>query len=374
MKCSNCGAELESGVAFCTACGTPAPASTPTNTDNDKTVLVSSDAFNLGQPPQSQGVQPSFGQPQNMQNNFGQPQGMHTGFGQPQDMHTGFGQPQGMQNGFGQPQNMQNGFRQPQGMQPNFGQPQNMQNGFGQPQGMQPNYGQPQNMQNSFRQPTPPRPPRKPLSKKAKMGILWGSIGAVILIVFFAVILPILLKADLKGSYCYTSGGSVYTAVFDDNTYVIYDDDGDIYEAGIYSKKDNKVTLKDVNGSESTAVFNAKDNRVRIYGNSYKSEDKKKTLDFKLTDNYIENLQAKLETTCAELITDEDLYDDLYWNSCWIYDDALKNADTDFEKALVNAIGYNNDAALQALIESGYLDIDIYLTYDGKLEISCYAY
>ncbi len=384
MKCSNCGAEIEDGVAFCTSCGTPvAPAD-----DGDKTVLVSQENINPGQPqgfpsaaqpgmgqPQTQGMQTGFGQPQPAQPNYGQP-GMQTGFGQPQPAQPNYGQP-GMQTGFGQPQpaqpnygqpGMQTGFGQPQPAQPNYGQP-GMQTGYGQ---SQPNYGQP-GMYNQA--PRPPKPPRKPLSSKAKAGIIGGAIGAVVLIVFFAVILPILLRAKLAGEYSYTdSWDDTYTVVFDDGTYVIYDYDDEIWEAGTYTIKDDKITMTDIEGYESTGKFDSEDNKIRIGGDTYKSTDKKEKLDFKLTKDYLDNLKSRVDPIINKILEDEDIYDEIYWSSADIGDDDLQNPSTDFERELATQLGYADDVTLQTLMEGGYIEIDVYITYDGEIEITYYTW
>lgn len=379
MKCSNCGAELETGVAFCTSCGTPT-APKP-NDDGDRTVLVSQENINPGQP---QGF-PSAAQP-DMQTGFGQSQSMQTGFGQPQPTQPSYGQP-GMQTGFGQPQptqpsygqpGMQTGFGQPQPTQPNYGQP-GMQTGYGQPQPMQPNYGQP-GMQTGYGQPgmynqapRPPKPPRKPLSSKAKAGIIGGAIGVVVLIVFFAVILPILLRAKLAGEYSYTdSWDDTYTVIFDDGTYLVYDYDGDIYEAGTYTIKDDKVTMTDIEGYETTGKFDAKENKIRISGDTFKSTDKKEKIDFDLTEDYLDNLKSRVDTAVNKVLSDEDIYDDVYWSSAYVYDNDLKNPSTDFEEELAAELGYTDDIILQTLMEGGYIEIDVYITYDGDIQISYY--
>lgn len=390
MKCSNCGAELEDGVAFCTSCGTPT-AQKP-NDDSDRTVLVSQENVNSGQPQgfpsaAQPGMQTGFGQPQPTQPSFGQT-GTQTGFGQPQPAQPNYGQP-GAQTGFGQPQpaqpnygqpGMQTGFGQPQPAQPNYGQT-GMQTGFGQPQPMQPNYGQP-GMQTGYGQPgmynqapRPPKPPRKPLSSKAKAGIIGGAIGVVVLIVFFAVILPILLRAKLDGEYTYTdSWDDAYTAIFDDGTYVVYDYEDDVYSAGTYTIKDDKVTLTDIEGYETSAKFDAKDNKIRIDGDTYKSTDKKATIGFKLTADYYDNLKSRFDTAINKVLADEDIYDDVYWSSAYVYDDDLSDPGTDFERALATEIGYSDDIILQTLMEGGYIEVDVYITYDGDIEISYYVW
>lgn len=343
MKCSKCGAELEVGASFCTLCGTPVAKQ---NTDDERTVLVNQEM--MGQP---QGF-PTPVQPNLQQQN-------NTGFNQAQIQP---GMPP-----FGQP-NPQMG-QQPYG-QPN---PQMGQQPYGQPNpqmGQQP-YGQP--MYNQA--PRPPKAPRKPLSKKAKIGIISGAIAVVLLVVFFVVILPILTRAKLKGEYTYTdSWDDDYTAIFDDGTYLIYDYDGDLDEAGTYTIKDNKVTLIDIEGYETTAKFDADNNAIKIHGDKYKSTNKKEKIDFSLTENYLEVIKPSIEDAIYEVLKDDDIYDDVYWSSEDILDNVLKNPSTDFEEEFAELINYDEDKALQTLIEDGYLNIYIYITYDDEVEISYYVY
>ncbi len=347
MKCSKCGTELEAGVSFCTVCGTPVA---EPQADEEKTVLVNQDM--MGQP---QGfptpAQPGFQQQGNT--GFGQP------MGQPQG-NTGFGQP------MGQPQG-NTGYGQPMGQQPGM-------NPYGQPMGQQPGmnpYGQP--MYNQA--PKAPKQPRKPLSKKAKIGIISGAIAVVVLIVFFVVLLPILTRAKLKGEYIYTdSWDDEYTLIFDNGTYLCYDYDDDLVSAGTYKLKDNKVTLTDIEGSTETAKFDSDNNVVKLSGDKYKSTDKKAKIDFTLPENYLETIKEPVETAINKILEDEDIYDDVYWSSAYIDDDDLKDPTTDFEKKLATELNYTSDKALQTLMEEGYLEIDVYITYDGDVEISYYTY
>ena len=351
MKCSKCGTELEAGVSFCTVCGTPVA---KPQADEEKTVLVNQDM--MGQP---QGfptpAQPGFQQQGNT--GFGQP------MGQPQD-NTGFGQPMGQpqgNTGFGQP------MGQPQG-NTGFGQP------MGQPMGQQPGmnpYGQP--MYNQA--PRAPKQPRKPLSKKAKIGIISGAIAVVVLIVFFVVLLPIITRAKLKGEYIYTdSWDDDYTFIFDNGTYLYYDYYGDLTDAGTYTIKDNKVTLTDIEGNTDTAKFDADNNVFKYSGDKYKSTNKKETIDFTLPENYLETIKEPVETAINKILADEDIYDDVYWSDAYIDDDSLKNPSTDFEKQLATELNYTSDKALQTLMEEGYLEIYVYISYDGDIEISFDTY
>ena len=312
---------------------------------------------------------------------YGQPvQPGQTGYGQPvQPGQTGYGQSmqQGQTGYYGQPmQQGQTGYGQPmqQGQTGYYGQPmQPGQMGYGQP--MQPGqmgYGQP-NMYNQA--PKPPKPPRKPLSKKAKTGIIAGSIGAVVLIVFFAVILPILLKAKLQGEYTYTdSWDDEYRAIFTDGTYVIYDYDDEIYEAGIYTIKDDKVTLLDIEGDDTKATFDAKKNKICISGQDFEINDKKAKVGFKLTETYLDTLEQNVENAVAKLVKDEDLLEIASWSYYYLSDDDLKDPEDDFVEAFANELNYSTDKALSTMVEAGYIafDIDVYSDGTYEAEVSVY--
>lgn len=302
---------------------------------------------------------------------YGQPvQPSQTGYGQPvQPGQTGYyGQsmPQGQTGYYGQPmQQGQTGYGQPmqQGQPGYYGQP--MQQG-------QMGYGQP-NMYNQA--PKSPKPPRKPLSKKAKTGIIAGSIGAVVLIVFFAVILPILLKAKLQGEYTYTdSWDDEYRAIFTDGTYVIYDYDDEIYEAGIYTIKDDKVTLLDIEGDDTKATFDAKKNKICISGQDFEINDKKAKVGFKLTETYLDTLEQNVENAVAKLVKDEDLLEIASWSYYYLSDDDLKDPDDDFVEAFANELNYSTDKALSTMVEAGYIafDIDVYSDGTYEAEVSVY--
>ena len=311
---------------------------------------------------------------------YGQPvQPSQTGYGQPvQPGQTGYGQPmqQGQTGYYGQPmQQEQMGYGQPmqQGQTGYYGQPmQPGQMGYGQPmQQGQMGYGQP-NMYNQA--PKPPKPPRKPLSKKAKTGIIAGSIGAVVLIVFFAIILPILLKAKLQGEYTYTdSWDDEYRAIFTDGTYVIYNYD-EIYEAGIYTIKDDKVTLLDIEGDDTKATFDAKKNKICISGQDFEINDKKAKVGFKLTETYLDTLEQNVENAVAKLVKDEDLLEIASWSYYYLSDDDLKDPEDDFVEAFANELNYSTDKALSTMVEAGYIafDIDVYSDGTYEAEVSVY--
>ena len=314
------------------------------------------------------------------QTGYAQPmQPGQTGYAQPmQPGQTGYGQPvQPGQTGYGQPvQPGQTGYGQPmqQGQTGYYGQPmQQGQTGYGQPmQQGQMGYGQP-NMYNQA--PKPPKPPRKPLSKKAKTGIIAGSIGAVVLIVFFAVILPILLKAKLQGEYTYTdSWDDEYRAIFTDGTYVIYDYDDEIYEAGTYTIKDDKVTLLDIEGDDTKATFDSKKNKIRISGEDFEINDKKAKVGFKLTETYLDTLEQNVENAVAKLVKDEDLLEIASWSYYYLSDDDLKDPEDDFVEAFANELNYSTDKALSTMVEAGYIAFDIDAYSDGtyNVEVSVY--
>ena len=335
--------------------------------------------------PMQQGQTDYYGQPvQPSQTGYGQPvQPSQTGYGQPvQPGQTGYGQsmPQGQTGYYGQPmQQGQTGYGQPmqQGQTGYYGQPmQPGQMGYGQPmQQGQMGYGQPNMYNQAPKPPKPPKPPRKPLSKKAKTGIIAGSIGAVVLIVFFAVILPILLKAKLQGEYTYTdSWDDEYRAIFTDGTYAIYDYDDEIYEAGIYTIKDDKVTLLDIEGDDTKATFDAKKNKICISGQDFEINDKKAKVGFKLTETYLDTLEQNVENAVAKLVKDEDLLEIASWSYYYLSDDDLKDPDDDFVEAFANELNYSTDKALSTMVEAGYIafDIDVYSDGTYEAEVSVY--
>ena len=344
--------------------------------DNNNNEPLQNEAVN-NQPVQpEQPVQPvqpdqSMQPTQPEMSGYAQPiQSGQTGYAQPmQPGQTGYGQPmqQGQTGYYGQPmQQGQTGY---------YGQP--MQQGqtgyYGQPmQQGQMGYGQP-NMYNQA--PKPPKPPRKPLSKKAKTGILAGSIGAVVLIVFLAVILPILLRAKLAGEYTYTdSWDDEYRAIFTDGTYVIYDYDDEIYEAGTYTIKDDKVTLVDIEGDDTKATFDAKKNKIRISGEDFEINNKKAKVGFALTTDYLDTLEQNVDNAVAKLVKDDDLLEIASWRYYYLSYDDLKEPDDDFVKAFANELNYSNDKVLSTMVEAGYISIDIDAYSDGSYDTTVNVY
>lgn len=286
------------------------------------------------------------------------------GYGQP--MQPGYGQP--MQSGYGQP--MQSG----QPMQPGYGQPmqsgQPMQPGYGQPmQSGQPGYGQPY-MQNQA-----PKPPRKPLSKKAKIGIIAGAACVVVLVVFFVVILPILTRAKLAGEYRYKdSWDDTYTIVFDDGTYVCYDYNDKIDSAGTYVNNKGAVVLTDIEGDTTNCTFDSDNNTVRVYGDKYTSSNKKAKIGFKIPTGYQETLENQVKTAVDKLVKDKDLLEIAKYNYyCVDYDD-LKDPDDDFLAALAKELNYSGDKMLSTFIEDGYVEINIDVDSDGNAYTDVYIY
>ncbi len=363
MKCNNCGAEVADGMKFCTSCGSSIVAPTPV-ADDDRTVLVDQSMLNptpapqpnMGMAPNTQFTpQPNMGMPQNTQftgqPNMGMaPNTQYTGqpnIGMaPNTQYTG-------QPNMGMAPNTQYTGQPSMGMAPNTqytGQPQmNMYN-------QQP-YGQPNQMYNQ----TPKAPP-KPLSPKAKKGILIGAIAAVVLIIFFAVILPILTRADLKGEYVCKSSYSYHTFIFDGNTYIIYDEDHDITEIGnfTYNKDNGKIKMYSYEGYESEAKFNDEENTFRYYGDRYKSTDKKEKTPIQLPKDYVDELEDRVEEAAEDIFKD-----DYSWGYYSLYDDDLKDPFGDFEKDMAKALDYDNDKVLQFLMEEDLLSIDVSYDSDG---------
>ena len=320
MKCNNCGAEIANGSSFCTACGTP--------------VVTNSNI-------QQNTTQPNTAQPQFT----GQPQNMHnqTPNSQPNPM---YGQNQAP---YGQPN-------------PAYGQNQAP---YGQPN---PTYGQ---NQAPYGQPNPtykqPAAPRKPLSKKAKVGILTTFIVAVLAVIFFVVILPILTRSKLQGEYNCAEDDLYKRIIFENDTYVIYDDEGEMQEAGTYTiNKNNKVTLTDLEGYTEDFMFNEDKNTFTFYSIKYKCVDKKKKLGIKLDENYIDDLQVRLDNAVTTILKDPVVAEEA--NNYWYYyitEQDLAEPETEFEKALAEELDYDNDKTLKALVEGYYIGFDIDVYDDG---------
>ncbi len=366
MKCTNCGNDVADGFAFCTSCGTPVPApSAPA--DSDRTVLINQDMNNpLGQSgaptPAAPAAPQGFAQPQApatpQPNQFTPNPGQFTG--QPAQNFTQAPQPNQFAPNPGQftGQPAQGFTQAPQGFgQPMMGQ---QQQGYGQTM-----YGQQPNMMYNQR-PAAPKAPRKPLSKGAKIGIIVGLIVAVLAVVFFTVIWPILTRSDLKGEYV-CKGDSYYnTIVFDEGTYVVYDEDGDVEEVGCYTwdEEDGEIEMTSLEGYTNEAKFNRDDNEVKLYGSKYKSTNEDETLSCDFTEDYIDELESKVEDAT------EAVYDfDEGYNYYYLDNDDLADPYDDFTEDLAAELDYENDANLKFLMESGYIEIDISMYSDGEVDV-----
>ncbi len=359
MKCTNCGNDVADGFAFCTSCGTPIPApSAPA--DSDRTVLINQDMNNpLGQSGAPTPVAPAapqgFAQPQApatpQPNQFTPNSGQFTG--QPAQGFTQAPQP----NQFA-PNPGQNFTQAPQGYgQTMMGQPQQ---GYGQTM-----YGQQPNMMYNQR-PAAPKAPRKPMPKGAKIGIIVGLVVAVLAFVFFKFIWPILTRSDLKGEYVCKSDSYFNTIVFDEGTYVIYDEDGDVEEAGCYTwdEEEGDIEMVSLEGYTHDAKFNRDENIVKYYGSKYKSTNEDETLSCEFTEDYIDELEDRVEQAT------EDVYDfDEGYNYFYLDNDDLADPYNDFTEDLAAELDYENDANLKFLMESGYIEIDISIYSDGDVDV-----
>lgn len=377
MKCMVCGAEIPEGSTFCTTCGsaiTPAPMAG----DDLHTVLLDENGNSvpeaIADATGRQGAVVGDDTRTMLINETENAQAAAQSFQQsglnPMQPQMGFAQPQ-----MGQPMQPQmggmTGYNQP--MQPQMGQPMGQpqmggMTGYGQP--MQPQMGQPMG-QPMMGQPM--QAPKKPLSPGAKKGIIIGAIAAVLLAVFFIVVLPILTQKDLAGSY---TGRDGYKMVFSDGTYVIYDDDNEISEAGtyVYNKKAGTAILTDLEDNTTDIRFDKKKNIVYMYSTPFSSVNKKEKLDFTLSAGAVDAWEKQIQTASEELVANETLYDEIYWSGYDIEDDTLKNPDGEFGKQLAAKLSYGTDKAFSTLVEGGYLEFDVYITYDGKVEIYTYVW
>ena len=383
MKCNVCGTENTEGLTVCYACGAPLINPVQNQSEQQKPEQsVSIEQQPQGVPNQYQ--QPQFSQPQGAPNQyqqpqFSQPQGAPNQYQQPQ-----FSQPQGVQNQYQQPQ-----FSQPQGapnqyQQPQFSQPQGAPNQYQQPQFSQPQGFQNQYQQNGFQpqqgmgQFNQPPKEKKPLSKGAKIGIISGLAAVLLIGIFFIFIFPILTRAKLSGSYVYESSYGNDYYLFDDGVYINYEleSSGDkyYYSIGTYTLNDDVITMKDIDGDESTFKFDKKKNTVTDdWRDVFKSSDKKAKLDVDISKEYIDNLKNTVISASNAALKDKDVYEEATsYGYYFIYDDDLKDPYWDFEKELAKQLNYSSSKELQFLLEEMDLAFDIDISSSGVVTVDIY--
>lgn len=251
-------------------------------------------------------------------------------------------------------------------------QPSNTQQPYAQQQ-----YAQ-QPMQQAYEQPSAPKAPKKPMPKALKLGLIIGIPVIALLVVFFVVILPMILKADLKGEYEFKDKDEdiEFRATFDEGNYIIYCEDsysdGEIIvSAGTYEydEKEGEVVMTDLSGDEIEAEFDAKENILEIDRDEYESSDEDATVDIAFTKDYAEELYDKVEPIVADILAnDEDAYDDAYWyDTYYICGDYMDDPFDAFLEALVDELGYEDDEVLQELMKgdewTAYLEIYVNVGY-----------
>ena len=238
-----------------------------------------------------------------------------------------------------------------------------------------------------YMQPEVPKAPKKPMPKALKMGLIIGIPVIALLVVFFVVILPMILKADLKGEYEFKDKDEdiEFRVTFDEGKYIIYCEDsysdGEvIVSAGTYEydEKEGEVVMTDLSGDEIEAEFDAKENILEIDRDEYESSDEKETVDIKFTEDYAEELYEKVEPIVADILANnEEAYDDAYWyENYYLCGDYMDDPFDSFVEALADELEYEDDEVLQELMAgnewTAYLEIYVYVGYspdDYKVEI-----
>lgn len=233
----------------------------------------------------------------------------------------------------------------------------------------QPQASKPPRQPMSKKQQQAPKSPRQPMSKKQN-GILIGiAATAVVLILIFAVIIPLISRGPLSGSYV---SDSEYVVTFYDGTFAVYDTDDHAYsDVGTYTVKDNTVYLVTAEGYESELALDG--NELIYNGTVYKQKDKHARTPIQLTENYEEELEQKLLPIIKDILTDEEVCNEaVNYGSYFVYQDDLAEPYTKFEEALSKKLNYSKDEVLQFMLEEYNMAIDIEISEDGKPTIYVY--
>ncbi|MBO5508891.1 MAG: hypothetical protein J5962_00375, partial [Lachnospiraceae bacterium] len=209
------------------------------------------------------------------------------------------------------------------------------------------------------------------LSKNAKIGIISGIAGVAVLVLFFAVLLPLLTKSKLAGRYEYDN----QWIICEDGVYVLGYTDWDYIEVGTYEIDDDEVEFTTAGEEYSTMYlkFNAKDNYLKDGGTKLKCKDKKATLDFEPNKEYIKNIEQTFQTATENVIaSDSDIYESALDNWYFIYEDDFEDPGNDFEKALAKEMDYDNNECLQYMLTEAGLAVDIDIDSRGNVTVDAY--
>lgn len=238
----------------------------------------------------------------------------------------------------------------------------------------------PMGMQPQMKQ---PKPPKKPMSKGAKIGIIAGIAAVVVALLVVFVVIPLIKKSkssDLQGLYAYEgSWGDMYI-VFDNGTYIAYNDEEleDIWEAGYYTIDGDSVELYNLDDDRERCTFDKSSNEIEIDDDVYKCKDKSVKLDgISIDENYMENLEKKIKTAIDTTLGYEKAYECATSYGYFYFtenDLDQQHLDNDFEIYFAECLDYKNDKTLIELMEKGYIHLDIYFYLDGSYDLYIEAY
>lgn len=230
--------------------------------------------------------------------------------------------------------------------------------------------------------------------KKSKKGLVIGLISAAVviaaaLVIVFCFVLKGNGKAKgLAGSYSGTdSWGFKQVYVFDNGTYVWYDEEisiDNVFEVGSYELKDDStIVCYSISGDsyeydmkydekEDAIIFNEEHLVMNDVGtvSTYKSDDKKATLDVSVSGDYISVFEDKIcnavEATASQCSDYEGSYIDIDY-------DSLNEPEDEFYEILAKELNFKNDKTLQFMLQTETID-GIRISVDDVSQLSFFHY
>ena len=230
--------------------------------------------------------------------------------------------------------------------------------------------------------------------KKSKKGLVIGLISAAVIIAAALVIVfCFVLKGNgkakgLAGSYSGTdSWGFKQVYVFDNGTYVWYDEEisiDNVFEVGSYELKDDStIVCYSISGNsyeydmkydekEDAIIFNEEHLVMNDVGtvSTYKSDDKKATLDVSVSGDYISVFEDKIrnavEATASQCSDYEGSYIDIDY-------DSLNEPEDEFYEILAKELNFKNDKTLQFMLQTETID-GIRISVDDVSQLSFFHY
>lgn len=230
--------------------------------------------------------------------------------------------------------------------------------------------------------------------KKSKKGLVIGLISAAVVIAAALVIVfCFVLKGNgknkgLAGSYSGTdSWGFKQVYVFDNGTYVWYDEEisiDNVFEVGSYELKDDStIVCYSISGDsyeydmkydekEDAIIFNEEHLVMNDVGtvSTYKSDDKKATLDVSVSGDYISVFEDKIsnavEATASQCSDYEGSYIDIDY-------DSLNEPEDEFYEILAKELNFKNDKTLQFMLQTETID-GIRISVDDVSQLSFFHY